>query len=63
MPYVDYIILDDEDKKVLEKTVVARMKEGYMPTGGIQVVIFPGARFLTFFQAMYKFTMEGKKEE
>jgi len=63
MSFVDYIILDDEDKKVLEMRVKDRMKEGYMPTGGITVINLPGARFLTFFQAMYKFAMEGQKVE
>ncbi len=62
MPIVDYIILDDEDKERLEEKVREKMKEGYIPTGGFQVVVLPGARYLTFFKDMYKFTMGDKDE-
>ncbi len=49
-----YIIVDAEGKEPLEEIVNQLMKEGYKTAGGVQVVVAPGARYLQFFQAMYK---------
>lgn len=50
----DYLILSNENQLDLQEQIVEKMKEGYIPTGGVQVVLTPGARFFTFFQAVYK---------
>ena len=50
----NYTCLDAEGKEPLEEIVNQLMKEGYKTAGGVQVVVAPGARYLQFFQAMYK---------
>jgi len=54
MDKFDYLILSSENTNDLQKQIVEKMEEGYIPTGGVQVVLTPGARFYTFFQAVYK---------
>ena len=51
MPDITY--LSSEDIDILREQANEKMKEGYIPCG-FQVVIAPGARYLQFFQAMYK---------
>ena len=54
MDEFDYLILSSENTNDLQEEIVTKMREGYIPTGGVQVVLTPGARFFTFFQAVYK---------
>lgn len=49
----DIIYLSSEDIDLLRKQVNEKMKVGYIPCG-FQIVAASGARYLQFFQAMYK---------
>ena len=59
----DYIILDSEDRDELRKMVLEKMEEYYMTAGGLQIVHLPGARYLTFFQAMYRIYKPEEEDE
>ena len=50
----DYVILSSEDPKLLKEQILQKAKSGYTLAGGIQVALPMGARFLQFFQAMYR---------
>lgn len=50
----DYVILSSETEDLLRDQILRKAKSGYKLQGGVQVVIFPGARYAQFFQAMKK---------
>lgn len=50
----DYIIVSSENQDTLSEKVLRKAKQGYKLTGGVTPVVFTGARFVEFFQAMYK---------
>lgn len=50
----DYVILSSELEEELAEQILQKARAGYKLAGGIQVALIPGARYLRFFQAMYK---------
>ena len=50
----DYTILSAELEENLAEQILKKSKSGYKLAGGVQVALIPGARYLQFFQAMYK---------
>ena len=50
----DYIVVSSESHDILAEKVLKKARQGYKLAGGVTPVIFPGARFVEFFQAMYK---------
>lgn len=50
----DYIVVSSESQDILSERVLRKAKQGYKLAGGVTPVIFPGARYVEFFQAMYK---------
>ncbi len=50
----DYVIVSSELEEVIAEKILEKAKSGYKLAGGIQVALIPGARYLQFFQAMYK---------
>lgn len=54
---IDYIILEMESKELLVFEVLNKIKEGYVPLGGISLAVDSGelAVFKNFAQAMVKY--------
>ena len=55
---IDYIIITLEQKDFLERAVLSKIKEGYIPLGGVSMAVDSGeiSTFKYFAQAMIKYS-------
>lgn len=55
---IDYIIIEMESKQLLAFEVLNKIKEGYVPLGGVSLSVDSGelSEFKSFAQAMVKYS-------